>query len=237
MVAAPGSPVVYVRQPRPRRRKNGRLPPVAPAFGATSAGFRRQLGVTLGQAPRPCLLPGPQPHARPRRNLRETSGPSVSSDRRISAWFRRRRRDLEHLSNVRRYEFPRNLTQPAAAPGPGETCGHDDGAADALRVRVRSLSKRVDALAAAASRRGGPALPRVEAARSLKRMEAELAEARRLVEALEAAAETGDGYYEELGSPDSASTARSSFSTFSMSSARERGSRGSFPLTITGARF
>ena len=86
--APPADEVVFVRVRAPRRPRR-KLPPVAPAFGGSTR------GATLGHAPRPCLLPGPQD-----------------------------------------YEFPRNLTQKPAEPGPGAFGGEWEEPADALRLRV-----------------------------------------------------------------------------------------------------
>ena len=62
----PASYGVVRRKPRATYKKLFLQHPPAPAFGGVGLESRQQHGVTLGRAPRPCLLPGPQEKVFPR---------------------------------------------------------------------------------------------------------------------------------------------------------------------------
>lgn len=64
MVRAAGPPLVYVRVKQKTNRKKGVLPPAwAPAFNVTRLGTPIVRSFPRAEAPRPCLLPGPQTYA------------------------------------------------------------------------------------------------------------------------------------------------------------------------------
>ena len=208
-----------VRIPRKKRYSKYRALPPSPAFSAPTD-FKKQHGVTLGRAPRPCLLPGPQPYEYSRnvRQLPAEPGPGEYDPRAVLG-------DGEHFI----------VDMPDGYPSqPGR---------EALEARLRELRNRADELHAVRDPSGGGRNPsqktvlRIEAAHSMRRYQRELAETRLLLRHL-AAIERD----ERAGtpSPDSAtlkSTGSTLFTTTSMAASRAISRQGSFPLTVTASRF
>ena len=211
---------IIVRIPRKKRYSKYRTLPPSPAFSAPTD-FKKQHGVTLGRAPRPCLLPGPQPYTYPRNinQLPSEPGPGEYNPRAIVG-------DREH----------EDVGPDGFVPLPGK---------QALELRLRTLRKRITEFGGIEDQNGGARHPgqkavlRIEAANSLRRYRREYAETRLLMRHL-AAIEADERHEGELPSPETAtlkSTASTLYTTTTMAASRAISRQGSFPLTVTAQRF
>lgn len=215
---------IIVRIPRKKRYSKYRTLPASPAFSAPTD-FKKQHGVTLGRAPRPCLLPGPQPYAYPRNmnQLPSEPGPGEYDPRAIIG-------DREQSD-----DGPDGFV-----PLPGK---------QALDIRVRALRKRIAECAGVEDPNGGTRHPgakavlKIEAAASLRRYRREYAETRLLMRhltAIEADKRRDlDGLNDGLDGDARTlkSTGSTIYTTTTMAASRAVTRQGSFPLTVTSSRF
>ena len=207
-----------VRIHRKKRYSKYRVLAPSPAFSAPTD-FKKQHGVTLGRAPRPCLLPGPQPYTYPRNKhqLPAEPGPGEYEPKRVLG-------DGENF-----YEH----SPDGYVPQPGK---------EALEARIRELRKRLLELHESSGAGEGrnpshKAVMRIEGNQSLRRYQREYAEARLLLRHLRAIESDERA---DPPSPDSAtlkSSGSTLFTTTSMAASRAISRQGSFPLTVTASRF